>query len=75
MDEKKAKESKSLDQLMELCNKEGIELPDELLDGVAGGVLSPRDQGRRDFWIELMRRTDTPEEEIQKIISDLFPDE
>ena len=40
MDEKKekAQESNSLDELMELCNKEGIEIPDELLDSVAGGI-------------------------------------
>ena len=45
MDEKKekAQESNSLDELMELCNKEGSEIPDELLDSVAGGILS-RDQ-------------------------------
>ena len=42
MDEKKekAQESNSLDELMELCNKEGIEISDELLDSVAGGILS-----------------------------------
>ena len=30
-------EKKELDELMELCNKEGVEIPDELLDSVAGG--------------------------------------
>lgn len=42
MDEKKekAQESNSLDESVELCNKEGIEIPDELLDSVAGGFLS-----------------------------------
>ena len=33
----KAKECKTLDELMDFAGKEGIELPDELLDGVAGG--------------------------------------
>ena len=42
MDEKKekAQESNSLDESVELCNKEGIEISDELLDSVAGGILS-----------------------------------
>ena len=39
-------EKKELDELMELCNKEGVELPDELLEGVAGGVLSPEQKER-----------------------------
>lgn len=33
----KAKACKTMDELMELAAKEGIELPDEVLDSVAGG--------------------------------------
>ena len=33
----KAKECKTLDELMAFAGKEGIELPDEMLDNVAGG--------------------------------------
>ena len=45
MDEKKGKagESKLPDELTELCSKEGVELPDELLDVIAGGALSKRE--------------------------------
>ena len=41
-DEQKEKLQKcnSLDQFVELLGKEGIEIPDELLDGVAGGTVS-----------------------------------
>ena len=34
---KKAKACKTMDELMEFAGKEGIELPDEMLDAVAGG--------------------------------------
>ena len=34
----KAKECKTLEELMDFFGKEGIELPDELLDSVAGGL-------------------------------------
>ena len=33
----KAKACKTVDELNELAGKEGIELPDEILDSVAGG--------------------------------------
>ena len=33
----KAKACKTMDELTELAGKEGIELPDEVLDAVAGG--------------------------------------
>ena len=33
----KAKQCKTMDELMELAEKEGIELPDDVLDAVAGG--------------------------------------
>lgn len=33
----KAKQCKTMDELMELAGKEGIELPDEVVDAVAGG--------------------------------------
>ncbi|MBQ9458626.1 MAG: hypothetical protein IJU66_01675 [Oscillospiraceae bacterium] len=33
----KAKECKSMDELMRLAGKLGVELPDEMLEGVAGG--------------------------------------
>ena len=35
----KAKECKSADELIKLAGEEGIELPDEVLDAVAGGVI------------------------------------
>ncbi len=35
----KAKACKSVDELMKLAGEEGIELPDEMLDAVAGGYL------------------------------------
>ena len=37
----KAKACKTMDELTVLAGKEGIELPDELLDAVAGGVKYP----------------------------------
>ena len=36
----KAKECKSMDELMMLAGRLGVELPDEILDAVAGGVYS-----------------------------------
>lgn len=39
----KAKGCKTLDELIKLAGKEGIELPDEALDRVAGGFF---DQGK-----------------------------
>lgn len=33
----KAKQCKTMDELMEFAGKEGLELPDEVLDAVAGG--------------------------------------
>ena len=45
----KAKECKTMEELMDFAGKEGIELPDELLDNVAGGCV------RQDFE-ELRRR-------------------
>ena len=35
----KAKECKTFDELMDFAGKEGIELPDEFLDSVAGGFV------------------------------------
>ena len=35
---KKAKECKDMDELMKLAGEWGIELPDEVLDSVAGGL-------------------------------------
>ena len=40
----KARACKTMDELMELAGKEGIELPDEVLDVVAGGC-KPRQTG------------------------------
>ena len=37
---KKAKECKTAEELMDFFGKEGVELPDELLDSVAGGFTS-----------------------------------
>ena len=34
----KAKECESADELVELAGKEGIELPDEMLEAVSGGL-------------------------------------
>ena len=34
----KAKECKTAEELMDFFDKEGLELPDELLDSVAGGL-------------------------------------
>ena len=39
----KAKECKTLDELMEFAGKEGIALPDELLESIAGGRFSDDD--------------------------------
>ena len=36
----KVKECKTMEELMDFAGKEGLELPDELLDGVAGGGSS-----------------------------------
>ena len=46
----KAKECKTMEELMDFAGKEGLELPDELLDNVAGGWTV-----RQDFE-ELRRR-------------------
>ena len=35
----KAKECKTAEELVELAGREGIELPDELLDAASGGVI------------------------------------
>ncbi len=35
----KAKECKSMDELMALAGRMGVELPDELLENVAGGII------------------------------------
>ena len=40
----KARECKSLDELIEFAGKEGIELPDEMLDSVAGGYIMKGDE-------------------------------
>ena len=37
----KAKACKNLDELMKLAGEEKIELPDEMLDAVSGGVWAP----------------------------------
>ena len=37
----KLKEAKSLDELEEIAAKEGCELSDEQLDGIAGGIDMP----------------------------------
>ena len=37
----KLKEAKSLDELKEIAAKEGCELSDEQLDGIAGGIDMP----------------------------------
>ena len=34
----KARACKTMDELLELANDSGVELPDELLDSVAGGI-------------------------------------
>ena len=39
----KLKEAKSLEELKEIAAKEGYELSDEQLEGIAGGVSCPRD--------------------------------
>ena len=39
----KLKEAKSLDELKEIAAKEGYELSDEQLEGIAGGISCPRD--------------------------------
>ena len=41
----KLKEAKSLEELKEIAAKEGYELSDEQLEGIAGGGLCPRDWG------------------------------
>ena len=41
----KAKECKTTDELLKLASEEEIELPDELLDAVAGGYVFVTDQG------------------------------
>ncbi len=47
----KAKECKSMDELKTLAGKEGVELPDELLDAVAGGE-SYYEWLERTYWEE-----------------------
>ena len=39
----KAKNCKTMDELTALAGKEGLELPDEALDHVAGGLMPPPD--------------------------------
>ena len=41
----KAKQCQSMDELMQLAGKLGVELPDEILDSVAGGSTSAFDNG------------------------------
>ncbi len=42
----KARECKNMDELMLLAGKMGIELPDEMLDNVAGGVIVQLNNGK-----------------------------
>ncbi len=39
----KAKKCRTMDELMQLAGRYGIELPDEALDAVAGGITWPHD--------------------------------
>ena len=60
-------EKKELEELPELCKKEGIELPEELLDGVAGGtgpIHSSQDVEK--LKMEELRRRGLLEEEEKK---------
>ena len=43
----KAKQCKTVDELMAFAGKEGIELPDEVLDAVAGGIQAGDIYGAR----------------------------
>ena len=60
----KAREDKSLDQIAELLGKEGIEIPEELLGGVAGGFS----QERIDSLVQSMRRQGLPEDSIIAVL-------
>ena len=44
----KAKECKTIEELMDFAGKEGVELPDEFLDDVAGGESG--------FWSRLLKK-------------------
>ena len=46
----KAKACKSMDELTALAGQMGVELPDELLDSVAGGVVVERAPVKADMW-------------------------
>ena len=53
----------------ELCNKEGIEIPDEQLEGVAGGVSSGQIYSSKDverLKMEELRRRGLLDEEEKK---------
>ena len=62
-DEQKEKLQKcnSLDEFVEFLGKEGIEIPDELLDSVAGGVVAPESLESIE---RTLRRSDLSEETI-----------
>ena len=51
----------SLDEFLGCLGKEGIEIPDELLDGVAGGAVAPESLASIE---RTLRRTDLSEETI-----------
>ena len=59
----KAKTCKSWDELTALAGKEGIELPDEVLDAVAGGILYARSYDK-DWAVEYARSRGQSTEEI-----------
>ena len=52
----KAKECKSTDELTALAGRMGIELPDEMLDSVAGGMIVRENDGQYTVYEEMSNR-------------------
>ncbi len=59
---RQAIESDNPDELHELMEDEGISLSDEQLDYIAGGILKPREEGRRLVIRPRKRRVSNDEE-------------
>ncbi|MCR5397961.1 MAG: hypothetical protein K6E68_00335 [Lachnospiraceae bacterium] len=63
----KAKECRTMDELMLLAGRHGIELPDEVLDAVAGGLIRSFQEGVYVYCpfcgteVEFYKRKDNPE--------------
>ena len=65
----KAKECKTPEELMAFAGKEGLELPDELIEGVAGGLVPPPS-----YWDSIIERLEWQEQPEPDLLKEDYPD-